>query len=106
VLRSMIRRWHGGQHGVMSRATAPLAPRVDSCNRSIAFSNIAWSSGASLQTAFVSDALRCIRVQFGRRQARRFDEQVDAFEQRAGNLAAIALGRFSELGVSQREAAR
>lgn len=36
---------------------------------------------------------RCVGAQFGRRQSRHFEMQVDAFEQRAGDLRAVALDR-------------
>jgi hypothetical protein len=38
-------------------------------------------------------ARRCVRTQFGRWQSRDFEVQVDAFEQRAGDLAAVAQDR-------------
>jgi hypothetical protein len=37
---------------------------------------------------------RCIGAQFGRRQSRDFEVQVDAFEQGAGDLGAVALDCF------------
>jgi hypothetical protein len=46
-----------------------------------------------------------VGAQSGGRQARDFDKQVDAFEQRPRNLAAIALDRFGVVATSPRRIA-
>jgi DNA-binding transcriptional regulator YiaG len=43
---------------------------------------------------------RCVGAQFGRRQSRDFEMQVDAFEQRAGDLGAVALDRVGMTAVA------
>jgi hypothetical protein len=48
---------------------------------------------------------RCVGAQFRRRQSRDFEMQVDAFEQRAGDLAAVAQDRFRMTAASSRRIA-